>query len=260
MADPGPDTAGAPAPRRIAVLAIHGVGDHPPCDSARAIGDMLAGIRQHGTRPKYSVFRENMLRMKVRRAVVHDHISCLKPHERFTWGPMHAIAKAGMKLSGKGGDSVDHLFMESQLSEFDTQAADDTYQFLRLDTERLGGDHRKVHVYEMYWADLSRLGTGFTSIFSELYQLLFHLTSIGINNISAAAVPLQRRRSQVDGPMLDPVALALYRRQRDLRLADRHPESLSGGLPARDHRHLADARRTCRRPLDSRWSWDSTAD
>jgi hypothetical protein len=43
----------------------------------------------------------------------------------------------------------------------------------------------------MYWADLSRLGTGIASIFSEIYQLLFHLTSVGINNISAAAFHLR---------------------------------------------------------------------
>ena len=183
-------TAETRIPRRIAVVAVHGVGDHPPCASARAVGDLLAGVSTHENRPKYSVFREKLLRLKVRRTHVNDHTKYLDDYKRFTWGPMNAIAAAGKKLSGRGADSVDHLFMEAQLKDFDTEKAEDTYQFLRLDAEQLIGDKHKVHVYEMYWADLSRLGTGFTSIFTELYQLLFHLTSVGVNNISAAAVPL----------------------------------------------------------------------
>src|SRR5581483_11445324 len=150
----------------------------------------LAGVSTHEGRPRYTAFRENLLRLKVRRTHVNDHTDYLKHHQRFTWGPMNAIAAAGRALSGEGSDSVDHLFMETQLKYFDCEKADDTYQFLRLDGEQLIGDKRKVHVYEMYWADLSRLGTGITSILSELYQLLFHLTSLGINNISAAGLAL----------------------------------------------------------------------
>ncbi len=36
-----------------------------------------------------------------------------------------------------------------------------------------------AHVYEMHWADLSRLGSGPLLLLNELYQLLFHLASLG---------------------------------------------------------------------------------
>src|SRR5262245_22584407 len=62
-----PKTTGAAGSRCIAVVAVHGVGDHQPCASARAVGDMLAGRRIHENKPKYSVFRENLLRLKVGR-------------------------------------------------------------------------------------------------------------------------------------------------------------------------------------------------
>src|SRR4029077_16004688 len=48
-----------------------------------------------------------------------------------------------------------------------------------------------VHIYEMYWADLSRLGNAFTQIFGELYQILFHLASVGVNNVMAASMHFQ---------------------------------------------------------------------
>ncbi len=45
-----------------------------------------------------------------------------------------------------------------------------------------------VHVYELYWADLSRLKAGMFSIFTELYQLLFHLPSLGVHTVNAATL------------------------------------------------------------------------
>src|SRR5262245_6165452 len=189
-------TAGPPPPKRIAVLAVHGVGDHPPSDSARSVCNLLAGVNATAASSRYSVFRESLIRLQVGKTIVHDHASRLKPREKFIWGPMQAIAEADRPLSGSDGETVDHLFMENQLLHFEGEKEAHTYQSLRLDGELLSGDRRKVHVYEMYWADLSRLGTGFTSIFTELYQLLFHLTSIGINNLSAAVVPLRADPSQ----------------------------------------------------------------
>src|SRR5205807_1130282 len=47
---------------------------------------------------------------------------------------------------------------------------------------------KEVHIYDMFWSDLSGVGTAGLRIFGELYQLLFHLGSIGANNVKAAAV------------------------------------------------------------------------
>jgi hypothetical protein len=38
---------------------------------------------------------------------------------------------------------------------------------------------RRCDVFEMYWADLSRLGGGATRILTELFTLLFHLSKLG---------------------------------------------------------------------------------
>jgi hypothetical protein len=50
----------------------------------------------------------------------------------------------------------------------------------------------KVHIYEMYWADRIKLGTGFVSILGGLYQLFFRLGSLG-----QLSVDLMRAEHQV---------------------------------------------------------------
>jgi len=49
-------------------------------------------------------------------------------------------------------------------------------------------DQHEVHLYEMYWADLSRVGRGFFQVFSEFYQILFHLSALGRHTLDMAAL------------------------------------------------------------------------
>ena len=51
---------------------------------------------------------------------------------------------------------------------------------------RVTADGASVHIYEMYWADLSRLRNLFRRIFGEFYQLLFHVSSLGRHTVDEA--------------------------------------------------------------------------
>jgi hypothetical protein len=76
--------------------------------------------------------------------------------------------------------SPDILFMQGQLLDFAGNGPEDQYETLRLEGERLSAEGtRAVHVYEMFWSDLARVGSGFLDPFVELYQVLFHLPSLG---------------------------------------------------------------------------------
>ena len=44
----------------------------------------------------------------------------------------------------------------------------------------------RADVFEMYWADLSRLRGSVTSIVAELFTLLFHLSQLGVDALSLA--------------------------------------------------------------------------
>jgi hypothetical protein len=235
---------------RIAVVAIHGVGDHLPFATAREIGNLLAELEYDpsGT-PRYAPFTEIFKRVNVRPVKTLDQ-SKEEPwrageHKGVKWGPLDAIARAAYDpatrsatLSAVDQIGLDHLFMYGQLAHYKGEKPEDTYELLRLEGRRVapqagsnsnrqsiapdaagemakelrehgiktpqaragegsgkapvaafpGTNEKVVHIYEMYWADLSRLGTAFAQVFAELYQLLFHLGSVGANNVKAAAI------------------------------------------------------------------------
>jgi hypothetical protein len=51
---------------RVAVVAIHGVGDHPQFQTAREIGDLLLDLDEKDCEPRYVPFKERTLRLNVR--------------------------------------------------------------------------------------------------------------------------------------------------------------------------------------------------
>ncbi len=174
--------------RRIAVISIHGVGDHLPNDMAKAVARMLLS-RDHD---RYSAFTETTMCAKVQ-PVRLKRMPTPLPAGVTAWGPMDAHRLANGPLDeaiATKMNSIDHVFMEGQLRGYQPSGAEDSWEFLRLDGELAaeGGKPKKqVHIYDMYWSDLSGVGNSAFSIFIGLYQLLFHLGSVGFNNVMAAA-------------------------------------------------------------------------
>lgn len=81
------------------------------------------------------------------------------------------------------------VMMLSQLEGYRPSPSDAVYQTVRLSSTKIEGDAATpVDVYEMYWADLSRLGQGVLRILGELYQLLLHMPSLGRHAVDAAAI------------------------------------------------------------------------
>lgn len=179
----------------IAVIAIHGVGDHEAFDSGRAVSSLLANVRDSAHLPVYSDFRENLVRLNVRKTATLGRTERLA--QKVTWGPMDAIANeialTPRGLPQAGVRSLSHLFLDGQLARAKDESSDAPYPLLRLDAVRQQGESKcNVSVFDMHWSDLSGVGTAFTRIFYELYQLLFHLTSVGSHNIQAAITHLGR--------------------------------------------------------------------
>jgi hypothetical protein len=148
----------------VAVVVVHGIGDQRSKSSARSVADLLLRLRANQN-SQYTTFSEKQIRVPVR--------------------PAH-VGPAG------GSDTIEHRFMRDQLEEY--ASSGEPYETIRLDGQRLAEDnagdmspHADVHIYEMHWADLTRLPGRFLSVFGELYQLFFHVANLGRLAVDHAA-------------------------------------------------------------------------
>ncbi|HKD06251.1 MAG TPA: hypothetical protein VKB79_10165 [Bryobacteraceae bacterium] len=258
MPEPHLGPADPPRARRVAVVAVHGVGDHPPFVTAREIGDLLSNLEYKPSSagspgdhadaeshpPRYSSFTEVTKRINVRpmrpgggdespeatAALAHVTPTGSK-------GPLDFLEDAAYRHSVEPARAepgpalgLDHIFMKGQVRFYKGEEPEDTYQCLRLEGKRLaappsapGGysrdaaatiagelrqsdvqlhkpapdtEEKIVHIYEMFWSDLSRTANAFTRVFAELYQLLFHLASVSVTTVLAAAINVHAGKDQ----------------------------------------------------------------
>jgi hypothetical protein len=76
----------------------------------------------------------------------------------------------------------DYLLDRLELSD-----GDSLYESTRISMRRKVDD-RRVDVYELYWADLSRLGAGSMRALSALYQLFFHLSTLAADVVDQVSL------------------------------------------------------------------------
>ncbi|HEY9825227.1 MAG TPA: hypothetical protein V6D19_07250 [Stenomitos sp.] len=215
MSTPEPEPQVQRPTKKVAVVAVHGISDQKPYDSARAIADLLANCTDYH-QSAYAPFRERFIRLKVTplKPQAQVNIKVLRSwnarvYQALNWGLPKSWADRFFKLwqsvdergpymkrmlMGRPEDPTDpltqpdYLFIRDQIEDYTQESI---YESIRLESQCTFDDsdsHQptQVHVYEMYWADLSRLGTGFVRIFGELYQLLFHLGSLGRQSVDLA--------------------------------------------------------------------------
>jgi hypothetical protein len=231
-------------PTRIALIAIHGVADQQPNDTARAAADMLLRAERVADEiPKrrvldprtrefhnpddrrpghYQGFEQRELRIGVTPLRTGPELSPAEKQKRTVAGlPRKEVVRSAFSFrmqpeiiatqlraietkpppeSDEGrpvaaavqpemvsSDDISLRYMAEQLSAGVIPASETTYETIRLDSVRTGsGAH--VHVYEMYWADLSRPVGSFIRWLIEFYQLLFYLCSLGRKSLEFARV------------------------------------------------------------------------
>jgi hypothetical protein len=176
---------GDPVDQRVAVIAVHGVSDQRPYESAQAIADLL--LREV---PEYSQFRERKIRLTIKPV----HIDTQLPSRRETWWDergnclRHALDQSTSPITAETESDASHQFLLDQVSAYHKESIYDSICLQGLRHRSSTGPSMAVDIYEMYWADLSRIGTGFVRIFGEFYQLLFHLISLGRQSVDYAGL------------------------------------------------------------------------
>ena len=66
---------------------------------------------------------------------------------------------------------------------------DALYESTRVSLRR-PADGRALDVYEMYWADLSRLGAGGLRALTSLYQVFFHLSTLAADVVDQVSLSI----------------------------------------------------------------------
>ena len=154
---------------KIAVIAVHGVADQQPHETVNTVANLLLHMGPDGAPPRYRDFKTHELRI---------------PHRKVR------LVQPAPAVPGDDSENCQHQFLRGQLEKYEEPDPAATYQTIRTEGIRRGDapdSEREVHIYEMYWADLSRLGNSFLTFFVELYQLLFHLSTVGAKTARFAA-------------------------------------------------------------------------
>jgi hypothetical protein len=214
-----PQASIGPAPKlKVAVIGVHGVGNHPRYETAREIADLLIRFKPMDG----ASFRELDLRIPVGRAPVRDDASKEKvrkfpaflsfdqrsPSIRTLQGATPREAKAttkeetAEKATTKApdtseADAVGFRIMEDRLRQYVPDGTDQVYESIRCEcvlTPPLGPSI-EVHVYEMFWSDLSSFGTGIALAFMRLFSLIFDLCLLGRQTLDAVVALNPNKRS-----------------------------------------------------------------
>jgi hypothetical protein len=186
--------------KRIAVVVVHGVGSPEPKHSASAVANLLLRLPRH-RESKYSSFTESPIEIAT---------SPVPEPSEAADAPVTGQARARSRFSyderpeGETISEADDMlppdirFMRNQLRGYRSTADTKTYSTVRIDGGHLSGPESiepdtdadradaRVHVYEMFWADLSRIGSSVWSVFGAFYQVVIHLPYVGLITLQEA--------------------------------------------------------------------------
>jgi hypothetical protein len=210
-------------PRRVAVIVVHGVADQVAGETARSVVDLLVASPPEGTR--YEAIATEGFTLAVpplppasarERRTEPTPTGRTRPlfkafaqsigsdFHRPGWeappaaGAQGAWSSALMRAAparaapedaatepDRGLQATDFLLAKSFENGAATEAFDSTVVRLAR-SPASGGAPDLVDVYEMYWADLSRLSGAIPRIVTELFTMVFRLSKLGRGTVDEA--------------------------------------------------------------------------
>jgi hypothetical protein len=241
-----------PARQRIAVIAVHGVADQQPGESADAVAALLLNLAETQDRSwLYEPFQARTVQVPLSPAVAgdvnyaFDYALAVEENAK-----RDEIGKAGRKagkqlpqstpaklatafresrpgyretleqgsylrgeletadqvepLTGEhlvGDEDAGLTFMRALLGNYQGDIGRRSYVTTRLEGARratVEGPAVDVDLYEMYWADLSRVGSGPLRVFNSLYQLVLHVSELGRRALEDGLSEFARKKEWKD--------------------------------------------------------------
>ena len=205
-------------PHRVAVVAVHGIADQRAGQTVRELARLLC----HGGagEPRYVQAEMHEVLVPVTKlepggaaspAATRDVRDGETSRQRpGTPSGFYQTQRAAGSPRDLGLALNDYLLGRLELAERET-----LYESTRISLRRRPND-RPVDIFELYWADLSRLGTGGWRALSALYQLFFHLSTLAADVVDQVSLSvgggaswrlLQRMHAWLAWLMKGPAAL-----------------------------------------------------
>jgi hypothetical protein len=210
---PKPEPAAESRPERVAVVVVHGIADQRRGETGADVAMQLAAAWQgEVTRgdtpltvtpldpavpferwnPKGWIERSAK---SLRQSLRSDFLDARLGERPAPAGEAKATSEAPLRSSAAAhladGGEVDHgvRFTDYLLAKAaSVRPPAPPPRRYELPWQHVKAAGREAQVYEMYWADLSRLGGSATRILAELFTLLFHLSKLGADTVSLADV------------------------------------------------------------------------
>ncbi|HET7793192.1 MAG TPA: hypothetical protein VFL64_07390, partial [Rhizobacter sp.] len=196
----------ASSPERVAVIVVHGIADQVRGQTASDVAVLLAAGQQAQItatdlpiaitpvdpavplarwNPRGWIERISKSMLQSLRSDFVDAHHGMRPADAKA-APDTEVTQTRNNFVDHGVRFTDYLFAKST-ERRDEHEAPRNYE---MPLRQVRSADRETDVFEMYWADLSRLGGGVARILAELFTLLFHLAKLGTDTISLADVVL----------------------------------------------------------------------
>jgi hypothetical protein len=165
---------------RSAVVVVHGIADQRPRQTVREVARLLcrggpdAALYVQGEMQDVLVPVEPLLP-----GARTPQADPQRPQNGF-----YQAQQSAPQPQDLGTALNDYLLGRLALAESDA-----LYESTRVRLRRRA-DGRPLDLYEMYWADLSRLGTGGLRALSSLYQLFFHLSTLAADVVDQVSLTM----------------------------------------------------------------------
>ncbi len=169
---------------RVAVVVVHGIADQRPGQTVREVARLLCHAGDGA--PAYT-------QGEVREVLVP--VEKLEPERKHAPSPKRQPARrrpgtpSGFYQAHRDTERRDLSIALNDylLGRLALPEADALYESTRVSLTR-PHDDRALDVYEMYWADLSRLSAGGLSVLLSLYQLFFHLSTLAADVVDQVSL------------------------------------------------------------------------
>ncbi len=190
--------------RKVAILAIHGVGYHQAGQSAAMVKDvMLAPLLQSPLDPEnagleYGSFRENVIHVPLQAARRQRMPAAQLQREKkgaekladafgFRQEPSAKFAKQIKTQAGPGQPDTGNQYTELLLQQYQGGAAGNEYRCIRLEGEqRRAGQATEIHIYDGRWADLAQKSNQLMRAIRSMFQLTVHLAGLSEEAVHSA--------------------------------------------------------------------------